>query len=692
MRASKYRHVYGQVAKKERQYENIRLTNNAWDSNLIKVNPKFISVNWNSSGGGAFAVIPLNEVGKAPDQVPLFRGHTAHVLDTDFDPFNDNIVASGSDDGKIGIWEIPEDYSFHHYTNSEGEPRDLQPKKFLTGHGRKVGHVLFHPTARNVLASSSLDHTVRIWDVESGKELFTLKHPDMVTSMSFSYDGNHLATVSRDKKLRVWDIREEKIVSEGQAHTGAKNQRVVWLGNSDRLATTGFSKLSDRQIGIWDAFGLEKGDLGGFYTVDQSSGILMPFFDDSNKILYLVGKGDGNIRYYEFQNDELFELSEFQSIDPQRGFAAAPRRAVSVKDNEVLKAYKTVNDHCIEPISFYVPRKSDSFQEDIYPDAPSGTAALTADEWVSKKPVDGPVLFNMSSLYNGSEPVLKPTEKTSSPSAADKASPSVPAAKPEKDSSKEKNDKSPTKEEQTEVAEASQTQSSSVAREVGALGSSSSTLSSDANDALKEDKSVDKLLQKSSELDSVNGAEDPSKETSGWDDEDDEIETVKFEQTDKKAADKTETSVKDLKTENKCEVEKPKSEVEGSELKPETPALKPKEQEVRQQKQENGSPATLQRKPEAAETKTAAAGSQNASNQENPAEKKTAAAKATSTKAEQASSAPKSLGLKQSVEKLSDLVLELDRVVADLRQSNLDKDNRLKALEAKIEQLVKAEN
>ena len=375
MRASKYRHVFGQPAKKELQYENVKVTNNAWDSNIIKTNGKFISVTWNASGGGAFAVIPVEEVGKSPDQVPLFRGHTAQVLDTDFDPFNDHRVASGSDDCKIGIWDIPEGYSFRNHIDENGDVIDIQPTKMLTGHSRKVGHVLFHPVSQNVLASSSLDYTVRIWNVETGENLITLKHPDMVTSMSFSYDGNHLATVARDKKLRVWDIRNNKIVSEGLAHAGAKNQRVVWLGNSDRLATTGFSKLSDRQIGIWDAFNLEKGDLGGFYTVDQSSGILMPFYDPDNKILYLAGKGDGNIRYYEFQNDELFELSEYQSTEPQRGFAVAPKRMVNVRDNEVLRCFKTVVDQYIEPLSFYVPRRSEEFQEDIYPAAPSDKPA-----------------------------------------------------------------------------------------------------------------------------------------------------------------------------------------------------------------------------------------------------------------------------------------------------------------------------
>lgn len=43
-----------------------------------------MAVNWEASGGGAFAVIPVNEKGRLPEQIPLFRGHTAPVLDTDW--------------------------------------------------------------------------------------------------------------------------------------------------------------------------------------------------------------------------------------------------------------------------------------------------------------------------------------------------------------------------------------------------------------------------------------------------------------------------------------------------------------------------------------------------------------------------------------------------------------------------------
>ena len=49
-----------------------------------QANPDYLAVNWEASGGGAFAVIPINEKGRLPEQIPLFRGHTAPVLDTDW--------------------------------------------------------------------------------------------------------------------------------------------------------------------------------------------------------------------------------------------------------------------------------------------------------------------------------------------------------------------------------------------------------------------------------------------------------------------------------------------------------------------------------------------------------------------------------------------------------------------------------
>ncbi|KAL4785381.1 hypothetical protein BJX76DRAFT_356101 [Aspergillus varians] len=398
VRSSKYRHVFGRSTRKEQCYDNLRISRNAWDTNLVKVNPSYLSINWEAGGGGAFAVIPLSERGRIPERIPLFRGHTAVVLDTDWNPFNDDLIASGSDDGRVYLWRVPENFTISPDLDAD-DIQDIAPVGKLSGHPKKVGHVLFNPAAENILATASGDYTVKIWDIEAGASKLTLNVGDIVQSQSWSANGSLLVTTSRDKKLRVWDVRQERPAHEGQGHTGAKNSRSVWLGERDRFATTGFSKMSDRQLALWDLRSPEL-PIDGFKTLDSISGVCMPFWDDGTNCLYLAGRGDGNIRYYELENDKFEYLSEYKSADPQRGIAFMPKRGVNMHENEVTRAFKTVNDTYIEPISFIVPRRAESFQDDIYPPTTGVTPAMSSSEWLAGKEAIPPKI-SMGSLYDG---------------------------------------------------------------------------------------------------------------------------------------------------------------------------------------------------------------------------------------------------------------------------------------------------
>lgn len=62
VRSSKFRHVYGVPFKRERCYDNIKITRNAHDSNFCAVNPKFVAIVTEVAGGGAFLVLPLDHV------------------------------------------------------------------------------------------------------------------------------------------------------------------------------------------------------------------------------------------------------------------------------------------------------------------------------------------------------------------------------------------------------------------------------------------------------------------------------------------------------------------------------------------------------------------------------------------------------------------------------------------------------
>ena len=117
-------------------------------------------------------------------------------------------------------------------------------------------------------------------------------------------------------------------------------------------------------------------------SIDTSSGVLMPFFLEGNDILFLAGKGDGNIRYYEYDSDNLHYLNEYKSSDPQRGMTFLPRRALDVSQHEIGRAFKLAGG-AVEPLSFIVPRKAENFQSDIFPPATSSEPSLAGHEWLS---------------------------------------------------------------------------------------------------------------------------------------------------------------------------------------------------------------------------------------------------------------------------------------------------------------------
>ena len=263
-----------------------------------RVSQSYISLNWNASGGGAFAILPLPSPfrpisgtfpSRLPDIIPLARSHSGTVLDTAWSPFNDSIVASGGEDGKIMIWKV-EASAFDGWGQEHWVPQDFDPVSRIDGSARRIGQVLFHPTAEHVLAAASGDHVVKLWDLgspESPKSTLG-GHGDAIQSLTFNPVGNVLVTTCRDRKIRLFDPRaggDPVRIAEG--HGGIKGARVVWMGEKDSFATTGFSRMSDRQVGIWDAGSLNNAKM---ITLDQTAGVVMPFWSD-NGILFLAGKG-----------------------------------------------------------------------------------------------------------------------------------------------------------------------------------------------------------------------------------------------------------------------------------------------------------------------------------------------------------------------------------------------------------------
>ncbi|NWY91459.1 COR2A protein, partial [Loxia curvirostra] len=402
-RSSKFRHVYGKAASKDKCYDCVPITHNINDNYFCAVNPSFIAVVTECVGGGAFLVIPIKQTGKLDPHYPRVCGHKGNVLDIKWNPFNDFVIASCSEDTTVKIWDIPNQLLKRNITT---------PKKELVGHTRRVGLIEWHPTADDILFSSGYDYKIMIWNLSVlgtvlSKPVKILDaHKDVVLSMSFNTNGSLLATACRDRKIRVINPRAGTVLQEGSYKSHRVN-KVLFLGNMKMLFSTGTSRWNNRQIALWDQNDLSVPLLEE--DLDGSSGLLFPVYDSDTHMLYVVGKGDGNIRYYEINPEKpyLNYLMEYHSHLPQKGIGMMPKRGLDVGACEIFRFYKLIpTKSLIEPISMIVPRRSESYQADIYPLTAAAQPALTAADWlagIDKEPL-------LVSLRPRSEAVMSPPQ------------------------------------------------------------------------------------------------------------------------------------------------------------------------------------------------------------------------------------------------------------------------------------------
>ncbi|NP_001083772.1 coronin 1C L homeolog isoform X2 [Xenopus laevis] len=418
VRQSKFRHVFGQAVKNDQCYDDIRVSRVTWDSSFCAVNPNFVAIIIEASGGGAFLVLPLQKSGRIDKSYPTVCGHTGPVLDIDWCPHNDNVIASGSEDCTVMVWQIPENGLTIPLTDAV---------VVLEGHSKRVGIVTWHPTARNVLLSAGCDNVVIIWNVGTGEALINLEdmHNDMIYSVCWNRNGSLICTASKDKKLRVIDPRKMEVVSEkDKAHEGARPMRAIFLSDGN-VFTTGFSRMSERQLALWNPKNLEEPI--ALHEMDTSNGVLLPFYDPDTNIIFLCGKGDSSIRYFEITDESPYVhyLSTFSSKEPQRGMGYMPKRGLDVNKCEIARFYKLHERKC-EPIIMTVPRKSDLFQDDLYPDTAGPDAPVEAEDWFDGKNAD-PILISLKQGYVPTKGrdlnVVKKNVLGSKPAAHKKAEP-----------------------------------------------------------------------------------------------------------------------------------------------------------------------------------------------------------------------------------------------------------------------------
>jgi WD40 repeat protein len=126
-------------------------------------------------------------------ELRTLKGHTnGPVCDVVFCP-DGKRVATAAGDGTARIWNAETGATLF----------------VLKGHAMTpLSCLALNADGDRLATGSGADQSVKIWDTQTGQEMLTMKgHTGGVNSLSFSRDGNVLASGSADHTIRIWNGR-----------------------------------------------------------------------------------------------------------------------------------------------------------------------------------------------------------------------------------------------------------------------------------------------------------------------------------------------------------------------------------------------------------------------------------------------------------------------------------------------------
>jgi len=183
--------------------------------------------------------------------------------------------------------------------------------------------------------SGSYDNTLKVWDLERGRCLKTLRgHKGGVDSVVLTPDGSRAVSGSGDTTLKVWEVETGRCLKTLRGH-------VIYWGRTTKVAVApdgrkAVSKSGDRTPRVWDldtglCVGTLKGHMGYITSV-----VLTP---DGKRIV--SGSEDGTVRVWDLETGDCLSILEEEgklvselaiTPDGRRVVSESRDRTVEVRD------------------------------------------------------------------------------------------------------------------------------------------------------------------------------------------------------------------------------------------------------------------------------------------------------------------------------------------------------------------------
>jgi len=259
----------------------------------------------------------------------------------------------------------------------------------LKGHTKKVLYTRWHPIVENTLATASADLTVKLWDVEQQEDAMTFaddKFKHVPTSLRWSNDGKMLAVNTRTSSMFVFDPRQEEAAMVAPGHAGPKSQKLVWLKGNQTILSTGFNRTSTREFAVWDLRDMTQ----PLYqqALAQQTGVSHLHFDVEHELLFIAGRGESKVEYYQYDSNNpqhLTYLDSYQTPETTKVFTFVPKWCTDVSKHEIQRGARINSANQLSYISFRLANKTGQFQDHLYPPFQSNKPTGNFSEWCGGK-------------------------------------------------------------------------------------------------------------------------------------------------------------------------------------------------------------------------------------------------------------------------------------------------------------------
>lgn len=209
------------------------------------------------------------------------------------------------------------------------------------GHTSWVNHVAISDNGRVMVTAAgdrfervqivSTDATLKVWDLQQGKELYTLRgHDTSINTVAVTQDGQIAVSGGRDRTLRVWDLNRGKSLKTLKGHRGWVTALAI-LPNQTQV----ISASVDNTLKLWN---LDSGENIRTFTGHEQPVISLAITKDGKQLI--SGSKDQQIKVWDVATGEVkYTLRGHKGGVTQVAITPDQQRIVSAATDNQLKIW-----------------------------------------------------------------------------------------------------------------------------------------------------------------------------------------------------------------------------------------------------------------------------------------------------------------------------------------------------------------